>query len=177
MKNGIIFLCLIASFTAVTGCRVTTDNNHFVLDMHYSHPPSPYAGWLSTTYTTLHYYGVPVSYAGIEYEYQYYYGSHYPSLQDLSWLLWDLGGIESGITGWLSLGELRLSIDRGHPVWINYGNYDHGHLLLVYGYDTWDRIYVYEPGFGVRVIHYDSLSTWTFSGVVHYWEYSLVIEP
>jgi len=181
MKNWIIRFCLIASVIAVTGCRVTTDNtsdNHYVvLDMRHAHPPSSYASWLSTTYTTLHYYGFPLSYAEIEYQYEHYYGSPYPSIYDLSWLLWDLGGIESGIKGWLSLEELHLSINRGHPIWINYGSYVHGHLVMVYGYDSWGRVYVYEPGFGVRVIHYDSLSTRTVSGVVYYWEYSLLIEP
>lgn len=177
MKNGIIRFCLIASIIAVSGCRVTTSDNQFVLDMHYSNPPTSHANWVSTTYTTLHYYGFPLSYAEIEYEYEYYYGSPYPSLYDLSWLLWDLGNIESGITGWLSLEELRLSINRGHPVWINYGSYNNGHLLMVYGYDIWGRVYVYEPGFGVRIIDYDSLSTRTVRGVVYYWEYSLLFEP
>ena len=174
MKNGIICLCLFLSVIAVTGCRVTNENHHFVLDMHYSHPPTSYAGWISTSYTTLQYYGVPVSYAEIKYEYEYYYGSHYPSLQDLRWLLWDLGGIDSRISGWLSLEELRLSINRGHPVWINYGTYDYGHLVMVYGYDNWGRVYVYEPGFGVRVIHYDSLRTRNVNGLIYYWEYSLI---
>ncbi len=178
MKNGIIRLCLIATIIVLAGCRVTTTgNDYYVLDMQHSHSPSSYASWVSTTYTTLHYYGFPYSYTEILYEYEYYYGSLYPSLYDLSWLLWDLGGIESGITGALSFEELRLSINQGHPIWINYGSYNYGRLVMVYGYDKRGRVYVYEPGYGVRVMHYDSLRTWTVSGNVYYWEYSLLIEP
>lgn len=160
----------------LSGCHVETRHHphDFSLEIYFTPTHQDHWGWAATTTTVFDYYGIYYTQADlVDFHYHHYHYSN-PSIDDLSWILWDLGGIDSHVESTLSFSEIKHEIDLGNPIYLHYGGYYSGHFLLVYGYDHRGHVYLHDPGYGTRVVHYDELFYQYFHGAGHYWEASLI---
>ncbi len=160
----------------MSGCRVETHSENFVLDIHFIPAYEEQWGWAAATAMVFRHQGIYYHQADLV-DYQYhYFGYRKPSINDISWLLWDLGGLDSYVTSTLTFGEIRSQLNQGKPILLQYGAYYSGHVLVLHGYDHQGHVYIHEPGYGTRVMHYDDLYYRYFQGSGRYWESSLILE-
>jgi Peptidase_C39 like family len=159
----------------ISGCRVESHDDGFVLDVYYSPAHKEHAEWAAATSMLFNYHNVYYTQDELIY-YQYHYANYdTPSLADISWFLFDLAGLDSYITGSLTFSEIRYNIDHGKPILLQYGGYYSGHILVLHGYDQQGYVYIHEQGYGVRVLHYDDLYYRYFHNAGYFWESSLVL--
>lgn len=175
MKTIFNTLSVFLMITLLSGCKVETQENGYILHLEYTYS-SHQEHWATTTLSIFNYYHIYYSYSELlDHQYSHHdYGSQ--NLFDISWILWDLGRIDSSVTGTLSESEIAYQIRIGNPILLQYGDNVDPHFLLIYGYDGYDRFYVHEPGFGTHVLRYSDLYVHFFYGSRHYWDASLVID-
>ena len=169
----IIFLVLVAAI--VSGCQVETYPSAHVLHIPFSLHSNDHSGWAASTKMVLHYRGLSYSQEEIIDYHQYYTHSRSATIDEISWLLWELGDIESVVTGTLSFAEIQSHIDLGEPVILQYGDYYDGHYVVLHGYDDDGYVYIHEPYFGTSVIHYEDLYHRYFHGKSQHWSSSLIV--
>lgn len=169
---------LIAITMLISGCHITSQQGSYILEIETTPYRESDSSWARATEIILRHHQLYYSQQDLlDYQYVYLDTESTPTIDDISWLLWDLGGLDSYVSGTLSLIKIRSQLRQGSPVMLQYGPYYSGHYLVIYGYDDHDRVYIHEPGYGTRVIHYTDLYYQRFHGKGHYWESSLLIEP
>lgn len=160
----------------LSGCHEQSHHtDDFSLEIYFTPSDHDDWGWSASTSMLFDYRGLSISQADLVDFHYYYSGYHTPSIDDIQWLLWDLGGLDSDITGTLTFSDIRFSLDEGSPLLLHYGDYFSGHFVVVYGYDHLGHIYIHDPDYGTRIIHYDDLYTLKFHGISHYWESTLIL--
>lgn len=172
-KNRITLLMLICIF--VTGCRVETESRDFVLKVDFAPTYHDHPSWAAAAAMVFDYHDRYYTQTDLIDFSRYYFGYTHPSIDDIGWLFWDLIGLDSDVTGSLTFRDIRSQLNRGNPVLLQYGDYYRGHFLVLHGYDSNGHVYIHEPGYGTRIIHYDDLYYRTFHGEGHYWESSLIL--
>ncbi|MFT7186441.1 MAG: hypothetical protein ACI84K_001841 [Pseudohongiellaceae bacterium] len=171
--NKISLLILI--FILVSGCRVETQTEDVVLHLSFATSQDEHRGWAAATAMVFNYRERYYSQAHLVEFSDNYFGYESPSIDDISWLFWELGGLDSYVTGPLMFGEIRSQLNEGNPILLQYGGYYGGHYLVLHGYDNQGNVYIHEPGYGTRVMHYDDLYYRFFHNEGHYWESSLIL--
>ena len=171
--NKIVLLVLI--FILVSGCRVETHSEDFILNLSFTPSYDEYSDWAAATAMVFNYHDRNYSQAYLVEFSDNYFGYGSPSIDDIGWLFWALGGLDSYVTGTLSFGEIRSQINEGNPVLLQYGGYYSGHFLVLHGYDSEGNVFIHEPGYGTRLIRYDDLYYCFIHGAGHYWESSLLL--
>ena len=172
-KIQIIFLALILAL--VSGCKVETRSDDHVLRVSFSPAYFDDWGWVAATAMVLDFHNTYYSQAEIVNYHYDHYGYDDVSIIDISLLLWELSGIDSRLAGTLSFREIRSHINSGNPILLHYGDYYNGHYVLLHGYDDNRHIYLHDPAYGTRVIHYDDLYLHELNGLGYYWSSSLII--
>jgi hypothetical protein len=175
MNRIIQIFSLALIFSLVSGCNVETRSGGNVLRISFSPGSYEHGSWAAATAMVFDFHNIYVSQEDIVDFRYYYYGNGDVEISDISWLLWGLGGIDSRLTGTLSFQEIRFYIDSGNPILLQYGDYYNGHYSLLHGYDDRGHIYIHDPDYGTRVIHYDDLYFRKINGLEYYWESSLII--
>jgi len=172
--NRSVFLVIV--LILLSGCHVETHPDDFILKIDFTTSHHEYRGWAAATEMLLSYHDIYYSQEDL-FDYRFHYSDYgTPSIYDVSWLLWDLAGLDSYVTGNLSFGEIKYQLHRGNPVLLQYGGYFSGNFLVLHGYDHLGHVYIHEPGYGTRIVHYDDLYYWFFHNVGQYWESSLILE-
>lgn len=171
--NKAAILILLVIF--VSGCRVETRDDDLVLQLYFSPSHHESWSWAASTEMLFDYHGIYYSQSElIDFSLDYFsYTS--PSIYDISWLFWIVGGLDSYVTGTLSFAEIRTQLNLGNPILLQYGSYYNERHLVVHGYDRNGYVYIHEPVYGTRVIHYDDLFNRYLSGRDYYWESSLIL--
>jgi len=73
------------------------------------------------------------------------------------------GGIETSFRPYpLKMDEVKAEIDSGRPIIVVYRESFAGHVVLIYGYDDDDNLYVHDPYYGSVVVPYGN--TFSYSG-------------
>jgi len=170
----VTFLTL--TLALVSGCKVETQSDSNVLKISFSPSNHEHWSWPAATSMVFDFLNLDYSQDDIVDFHYYHYGDSDVSTNDISWLLWDLGGIDSHLTGTLSFREIRSHINSGNPVLLHYGDYYSGHYVLLHGYDDNGHIYLHDPNYGTRVIHYDDLFYQEFYDLGYFWASSLIIK-
>jgi hypothetical protein len=175
MKRLTKVLVLLTLIFSLSACHVTTYPQRQILEIEFDYHPQQ-SNWAAATKTIFEYHGFYYTQADlVDYHYRYVH-SDIPSIDDISWILWDLAGIDSYVSSTLSRRDLTSEIDRGNPILIQYGAYYSGHYLVIYGYDSDGYYYIHEPGYGTRLLRYDDLDHHYFQGHGYYWESSLILD-
>lgn len=169
-------IVLLFAVILLAGCRVETRNDDLVLQIYFSPAYHESWSWAASTEMLFDYYGIYYSQADLVDASVDYFGYTNPSIDDISWLFWIIGGLDSHVTGTLSLNDIKAQLMQGHPVLLQYGSYFSGRFIVVHGYDNNHHLYIHEPGYGTRVIHYDELFNRRFYGKNYYWEASLIFK-
>jgi len=168
-------ILLVLVVILVSGCRVETKNDDFILQIYFTPSHHENWSWAASTEMLFDYHGLYYSQADLVDFSDYYFSYSSPSIHDISWLFWDLGGIDSYVTGTLSFGEIKAQLKQGNPILLQYGSYYNGQYIVIHGYDYSGHVYIHEPGYGTRLVHYDDLFFHHFSGRGRYWESSLIL--
>ena len=176
MNNTIRIALVTIVLSLVSACSVETRTGENILRISFTPSYDEHRDWAATTLIIFNYHHMPnYSQNDIIDYYDYHYGYNDTSINEISWLLWDLAGIDSHVTGTLSLREIRSQINFGQPILLFFeGDYD-GRYMLLHGYDDNGYVYLHEPGFGTRVVHHNSLSPLRINNRAHYWTASLLI--
>ncbi len=119
-------------FIVVSGCHVESQSEDFVLQIDFMPSYDEHRNWAAATAMVFDYHDIYYTQADlIEFSYNYF-GYNNPSIDDISWLFWDLGGIDSYVTGTLLFREIRSQLSKGNPILLQYGSYYSGHLLVIH---------------------------------------------
>ncbi|MFT6029922.1 MAG: hypothetical protein ACI8O8_001663 [Oleiphilaceae bacterium] len=169
----ITLLSLIISL--VSACTLETRSEDNILRISFTPSHQENWSWAATTAMIFNHHNTDYSQNDIIDYYDYHYGYDEVSINEISWLLWDLAGIDSYLTGTLSLREIQTHINSGQPILLFYGDDYNGRYVLLHGYDDNGYLYLHEPEFGTRVIHYNSLYSLSFNNLAYYWSSSLLI--
>lgn len=175
MKHISKIIMLICISTLISGCHVSSHPRSHILKIDFSTYQEDRT-WATATEAIFKHYGLYYSYTDLL-DYQYVYlDSGTPTVDDIDWILWDLGWLDSYVTGTLSRSDISYQLQKGNPILLQYGDYYDSHYLLIYGYDGHNHVYIHEPGYGTHRVHYDDLYYHHFHGRGHYWESSLIID-
>jgi len=174
--NRIIQITFLAlTLVLVSGCKVETRPDNHVLRVSFSPAHFDDWGWAAATAMVFDFNDTYYSQTEVVDYHYYHYGYDDVSINDISLLLWEIGGIDSYITGTLSFREIRTHINSGNPILLHYGDYYNGQYMLLHGYDDNGYIYLHDPDYGTRIIHYEDLFLQEFYGLGNYWSSSLII--
>ncbi len=169
----IAFLAL--TLVLVSGCKIDTQPETNVLRISFVSAKHDHWDWAAATKMIFKYNNIYYSQNDIIDYHEYRYGYGDVSIDKISWLLWDLGSIDSLLTGTLSFHEIRSNIDSGNPILLHYGNSYDGRYMLLHGYDDNGYVYLHAPYYGTRIIYYDDLFYRELRGLGYYWVSSLII--
>lgn len=175
MHRTIQIVILSLTLAMTSGCNIENRSEDHVLRISFAPAYHEQWGWAAATTMVFDYYSFYYSQADLVDYHDYYYGYGSVSIDKISRLLRDLGGINSLVTGTLSFRDIRSHINSGNPILLHYGDYYSGHYVLLHGYDNNGYLYLHEPDYGTRVIHYDDLFTKQIYGQGVFWTSSLII--
>lgn len=159
----------------VSGCRVETRDDDFVLQIYFTPTYHEHGSWAAASEMIFDYHGIHYSQSDLFHWSADYFGYSEPSIYDISWMFWLLSDLDSEVAGILSFGDIKAELKRGNPILLQYGSYYGGQYIVVHGYDYSGHVHIHEPGYGTRVVHYDELFHRSFSGGDYYWDASLIV--
>jgi hypothetical protein len=181
----ILFIVVVVAFA--TGCRVETYSdgysNHdadgspdnYVLQISYQPVDSQYSGWAAVTAMLFDFHHMHYSQTDVVDFHYFLFGHDSASIDEINWLLWDLGDVDSAVTGTLSFDAIRAEINSGNPVLLQYGDYYEEHYMVLHGYDENGYVYLHDPAYGTRVVYYGDLYDRYFEGTQYHWVASLTL--
>lgn len=176
MNKTICIALIPLILSLLTACTLETRTEENILRISFTPSYHENWDWVATTLMIFNYHqSAYYSQSDIVNYYDYHYGYDNVAINEVSWLLWDLAGIDSQLTGTLNVREIRTHINSGEPILLFYGTDYDGKYLLLHGYDDSGYVYLHEPGFGTRVVHYNSLHSLRINNHLYYWTASLLI--
>jgi hypothetical protein len=137
------------------------------VDVDLSYQQTQVWCWAACAQMVLTYFGMPYSQADIvTYVFGYPYVTAANDLQ-LVYAMNGLGHMNAQVVyNPVSFPVLKDMINNGMPLIAGYQGSFMGHVVVIYGYDAYGRIYIHDPYYGSFVVSYDNTFIYTTGDMI-----------